>query len=104
MRFFGAALKGLTLLAFGSSVLAAPSIERRQDEGDAEAGDMHWVPTWVSMPQLVEPNNLPPAPFVRSSPLQCREGVDATLSRALKKKNMDVSEANCETQPHVDRR
>lgn len=25
----------------------------------------HWVDTWVSMPQLTEPANLPPAPFVR---------------------------------------
>lgn len=24
----------------------------------------HWVDTWVSMPQLTEPANLPPAPFV----------------------------------------
>lgn len=80
MRFFGAALKGLTLLAFGSSVLAAPSIERRQDEGDAEAGgDMHWVPTWVSMPQLVEPNNLPPAPFTGGSQFQ-----GATLRQTLR--------------------
>ncbi|KAI0173034.1 SGNH hydrolase [Hypoxylon sp. FL1284] len=29
----------------------------RQDE------DSHWVATWVSMPQLVEPDNMPPAPF-----------------------------------------
>ncbi len=24
----------------------------------------HWVDTWTSMPQLVEPDNLPPSPFV----------------------------------------
>lgn len=27
-----------------------------------------WIDTWVSMPQLTEPGNLPPAPFVSSSP------------------------------------
>jgi hypothetical protein len=27
--------------------------------------DWHWVATWTSMPQLVEPNNMPPSPFVR---------------------------------------
>jgi hypothetical protein len=27
----------------------------------------HWVDAWASMPQLTEPANLPPAPFVRSS-------------------------------------
>jgi hypothetical protein len=26
----------------------------------------HWVDTWVSMPQLTEPANLPPPPFVRA--------------------------------------
>lgn len=26
--------------------------------------DWHWVATWTSMPQLVEPNNMPPSPFV----------------------------------------
>lgn len=25
----------------------------------------HWIDTWASMPQLTEPSNLPPAPFVR---------------------------------------
>ena len=63
MRFFSAALKGLTFLTLGSSVFAAPSNQKRQNDTDAGA-DGHWVPTWVSMPQLVEPNNLPPAPFV----------------------------------------
>ena len=73
MRLLGAALKGLTLLALGSSVFAAPSNQKRQD--DAEA-DGHWVPTWVSMPQLVEPNNLPPAPFVRCARSPPREPSD----------------------------
>lgn len=27
----------------------------------------HWVGTWVSMPQLTEPNNMPPAPFTQPS-------------------------------------
>ena len=26
----------------------------------------HWVDAWASMPQLTEPANLPPAPFVRA--------------------------------------
>jgi hypothetical protein len=26
----------------------------------------HWVDAWASMPQLTEPANLPPAPFVRN--------------------------------------
>jgi lysophospholipase L1-like esterase len=33
------------------------------DEPAAGGGRDHWVNTWVSMPQLTEPHNLPPAPF-----------------------------------------
>ena len=29
--------------------------------------DGHWVDTWAAMPQLTEPTNLPPPPFVRSN-------------------------------------
>jgi lysophospholipase L1-like esterase len=29
--------------------------------------DGHWVDTWVSMPQLTEPNNMPPAPFTQDN-------------------------------------
>ncbi len=30
-------------------------------------GPDHWVDTWVSMPQLTEPGNLPPAPFTQAN-------------------------------------
>jgi lysophospholipase L1-like esterase len=29
--------------------------------------DKHWVGTWVSMPQLTEPGNMPPAPFTQTA-------------------------------------
>lgn len=29
-----------------------------------EPANGHWIDTWASMPQLTEPANLPPAPFV----------------------------------------
>ncbi|OBT97814.1 hypothetical protein VE01_05058 [Pseudogymnoascus verrucosus] len=54
-------------VAFGTSWLSLPVtgsvipkeqiIESRQDTGNK------WVDTWTSMPQLVEPGNLPPSPF-----------------------------------------
>ncbi|OTA76571.1 hypothetical protein M434DRAFT_383377 [Hypoxylon sp. CO27-5] len=40
--------------------------------------DSHWVATWVSMPQLVEPNNMPPSPFSGSAAFK-----DATLRQTL---------------------
>jgi len=39
-------------------------LDRPDTQPDAsQAGGGHWVNTWVSMPQLTEPHNLPPAPF-----------------------------------------
>jgi hypothetical protein len=34
-----------------------------------ESSDKHWVDIWATMPQLVEPANLPPAPYVSSPPI-----------------------------------
>jgi lysophospholipase L1-like esterase len=39
----------------------------------------HWVDTWVSMPQLTEPGNLPPAPFTQANSVL----VDSTLRQTL---------------------
>ncbi|KAK4142316.1 SGNH hydrolase-type esterase domain-containing protein [Dichotomopilus funicola] len=64
------------LLLWSPSTLAAPTqdtpLAPRQDE------DWHWVATWTSMPQLVEPNNMPPAPFSGSATFK-----DATLRQTL---------------------
>lgn len=52
---------GAVALFFSTYALAAPApgiaVARADD-------DNHWVPTWTSMPQEVEQNNLPPSPFV----------------------------------------
>jgi hypothetical protein len=42
----------------------------------------HWVDAWASMPQLTEPANLPPAPFVRTA-LRC---LRAPLTNLLRTK------------------
>lgn len=50
----------------------------------ARQDDKHWVATWASMPQLVEPNNLPPAPYVRPlnpAPLLTRTNPNKPPSR-----------------------
>ncbi|KAH6626477.1 SGNH hydrolase-type esterase domain-containing protein [Chaetomium sp. MPI-SDFR-AT-0129] len=64
------------LLLWSPSTLGAPTqdtaLAPRQDE------DWHWVATWTSMPQLVEPNNMPPAPFSGSATFK-----DATLRQTL---------------------
>jgi lysophospholipase L1-like esterase len=38
-----------------------------------------WLPTWVAMPQLTEPNNLPPAPFTGTDAVL----VDTTLRQTV---------------------
>lgn len=63
MRFFGAALKGLTLLGLVTGAASAPPCKPAPQDPD-----YHWVPTWTSMPQMIEPKNLAPVPFVRHSP------------------------------------
>ncbi|GII24007.1 SGNH hydrolase [Planosporangium mesophilum] len=40
----------------------------------------HWVNTWVSMPQLTEPGNMPPAPFTRDNLVLA----DATLRQTIR--------------------
>jgi hypothetical protein len=58
-------IKAISLLLFqlAQSVLCVP-IAAGKDNGN-EDSDSHWVNIWTTMPQLVEPANLPPAPFVR---------------------------------------
>ncbi|GAB7359820.1 hypothetical protein MBLNU230_g6988t1 [Neophaeotheca triangularis] len=55
------------ILALASCVLGAPTDRdlhgHRHDGIQPHPHHGHWVDTWVSMPQLVEPRNLPPEPF-----------------------------------------
>ncbi|GAB1314559.1 hypothetical protein MFIFM68171_04769 [Madurella fahalii] len=57
-----------SLLLSSRWVLAIPASgddlgPRMAAEVAAAEDDWHWVATWTSMPQLVEPNNMPPSPF-----------------------------------------
>ncbi|CAA7260539.1 unnamed protein product [Cyclocybe aegerita] len=54
------AIKVFTIILSAFSVTAS-SIPAKKH------ADLHWIPTWTNMPQLVEPNNLPPAPFLSSN-------------------------------------
>lgn len=58
VRGVGVMLTSMVFVSFAAWSSAAPSagLTERQD-------DFHWVDTWTSMPQLVEPNNMPPSPF-----------------------------------------
>lgn len=56
---------GMRLSAIEFSILLV-SFLQCYAQGARKLG--RWVDTWSSMPQLTEPDNLPPGPFVRSSP------------------------------------
>lgn len=45
-----------------SGLLLCSSFVGAKCAGDSK--DKHWVDIWATMPQLVEPANLPPAPYV----------------------------------------
>lgn len=55
-------------VSFLALLIASPLVSGQQLEGrgvDKKSKDGHWIDTWGTMPQLTEPANLPPAPYVR---------------------------------------
>jgi lysophospholipase L1-like esterase len=60
----------------------APAIGRYDAPGAAvpPGANAHWVDTWVSMPQLTEPGNMPPPPFTGTG----RVLVDSTLRQTVR--------------------
>lgn len=59
----------LAVLLLGTAVsVHGDAVERRQSSKLSirpNPSDGHWVDAFATMPQLTEPANLPPAPFVR---------------------------------------
>ncbi|WEH41516.1 SGNH/GDSL hydrolase family protein [Streptomyces sp. AM 2-1-1] len=73
-------------LATAVAVGAAGAAEGGGDPGSgrdttahARQAGTHWVNTWTSMPQLTEPNNMPPAPFTQDGKVLD----DATLRQTV---------------------
>jgi hypothetical protein len=56
-------LVGVVALVHGDAV-DGEKVTRRAIRPNPSNG--HWIDAWASMPQLTEPANLPPAPFVCS--------------------------------------
>jgi hypothetical protein len=61
-----------------SGAAAAGATLSRLPEWPGRPGN-HWIASWVSMPQLTEPHNLPPAPFTSGSGVLA----DATLRQTV---------------------
>jgi len=68
-------VKRRSLLGLGgaATVSVATAVRGRSRPG------RHWLHTWVSMPQLTEPGNLPPAPFTGANAVL----VDTTLRQTV---------------------
>lgn len=73
------ALGALAAVTAGTSVTGALAHDDKDDNAPSAHDDAHWVDTWVSMPQLTEPSNLPPAPFNQPN----LEFADTTLRQTV---------------------
>ncbi|KAL5113890.1 hypothetical protein ACEQ8H_008211 [Pleosporales sp. CAS-2024a] len=60
------------------AVLSPVAQSRAIRSADESQDGYHWINTWTSMPQLVEPSNMPPSQFSSGSVLK-----DATLRQTL---------------------
>lgn len=54
----------------------------------------HWVDTWVSMPQLTETSNLPPAPFTQASSVFQNSTIRQTLHMSIGAKQIRIRLSN----------
>ncbi|KAK0102783.1 hypothetical protein ONS95_006380 [Cadophora gregata] len=61
------------------SCTATPYLGTRQTDNT----EYHWVDAWTSMPQLVEPDNLPPAPFRTNTAILTNTTLRQTLHLTL---------------------
>src|SRR5262245_33816153 len=81
-----AAAATVTAAVVAASPLVAVVLNGSGQGAAAHAGTVsrprppgHWVDTWVSMPQLTEPGNMPPAPFTQGNLVLA----DATLRQTI---------------------
>lgn len=78
----------LAVLMCSQNVWAQRTHKHRRD-------DSHWVDIWASMPQLTEPANLPPVPFVRPLNQNIKQQVSLivksnTLSRTQRQPSLPI--------------
>jgi lysophospholipase L1-like esterase len=69
------------VVTVSASATGAPDDGRAGDRAPGTGpGGAHWVDTWVSMPQLTEPHNMPPAPFTDGESVLA----DSTLRQTIR--------------------
>jgi len=77
-----------------AALAASPLI--RNSAGDPATPIMasHWVDTWVSMPQLTEPGNMPPAPFTQDNRVLANSTVRQTIHTSVGGQHMRLRFSN----------
>src|SRR6266550_901738 len=77
-----------------AALAASPLI--RNSAGDPATPSMasHWVDTWVSMPQLTEPGNMPPAPFTQDNRVLANSTVRQTIHTSVGGQHMRLRFSN----------
>ncbi|OQD70865.1 hypothetical protein PENPOL_c001G01199 [Penicillium polonicum] len=69
-----------------------PLLPRRNYDGNTE--ESHWVNIWTTMPQLVEPANLPPVPFNGSTAVFSNTTIRQTLQVSLPAQEIRIRLSN----------
>ncbi len=89
-----------TLSVIAAGVLIAAALAASPLIGNS-AGDpatptmaSHWVDTWVSMPQLTEPGNMPPAPFTQDNLVLANSTVRQTIHTSVGGQHMRLRFSN----------
>ncbi|KAI1431090.1 SGNH hydrolase-type esterase domain-containing protein [Xylaria sp. CBS 124048] len=78
-----------------TGVAASPlDFERVERANMPKKGGQHWVATWTSMPQLVEPANLPPAPFNGSTGVFTNATLRQTLHTSIAAERIRIQISN----------
>ncbi|CAP99783.1 Pc22g24950 [Penicillium rubens Wisconsin 54-1255] len=86
-------LRSIFLIALSCAHLVSshPLLNRANYD---KAGDSHWVNIWTTMPQLVEPANLPPIPFNGSTAVFGNTTIRQTLQVSLAAQEIRIRLSN----------
>ncbi|KAJ5542721.1 Extracellular GDSL-like lipase/acylhydrolase [Penicillium sp. DV-2018c] len=82
----------LVALTIIQSAFSYPILDQKDHNGKPD--DSHWVNIWTTMPQLVEPANLPPAPFNGSTSVFKNTTIRQTLQLSLAAQEIRIRLSN----------
>jgi len=88
-----AGLLSSALVVLPSAPRAEPALFDRDRDRDHDH-DGHWANTWVAMPQLTEPGNLPPPPFTADAGVFLDSTIRQTLRATVGGRRMRVRFSN----------